>query len=239
MTDTLTDGISSKTVGGRLKQDAQITAAIDSIVDRTRELSAEITDIRPANPELKTDYDQLLATAADGKGRALLYPYIGSGIGNGPLVELADGSVKWDMITGIGVHFLGHSHPGIVRASVEAGLEDTVKHGNLMSGNAAYEFADTLLTQARKNSKLNQIFVTTSGAMANESAVKVCYQKHAPASRVLAFKHCFMGRSVTMCQIGDSAGGRQGIPLTTQVDYMPFWNDVAVEKVGGPTAFID
>jgi 4-aminobutyrate aminotransferase-like enzyme len=50
--------------------------------------------------------------AAD-RGGKLFYDYIGSGIGNGPLVELADGSVKYDFITGIGVHYFGHSHPGV------------------------------------------------------------------------------------------------------------------------------
>ena len=39
--------------------------------------------------------------------------------------------------------------------------------------------------------------------MANESALKVCFQKNAPASRVLAFEHCFMGRSTTMAQLGN------------------------------------
>ena len=34
-----------------------------------------------------------------------------TGLGNGPFVELADGSVKMDMICGIGVHHFGHSHP--------------------------------------------------------------------------------------------------------------------------------
>ena len=36
------------------------------------------------------------------------YASIGTGRGRGPLVELVDGSVKWDMITGIGVHGFGH-----------------------------------------------------------------------------------------------------------------------------------
>jgi 4-aminobutyrate aminotransferase-like enzyme len=56
---------------------------------------------------------------------------------------------------------------------------------------------------------------------------------------VLAFEHCFMGRSVTMAQIGDSAGGRVGIPLSTQVDYIPFYNDAIAEEMGGPSKFTD
>lgn len=227
------------TVGEQIKQDPAIAGAIETIVERVRTHSEQITDIRPPNADLKVTYDELLERAGKVKGRALLYPTIASGVGNGPLVEMADGSVKWDMITGIGVHFLGHSHPEVIRAQAAAALEDTTKHGNLQSGFGAYEFGERLIAHASKNSRLKHAFITTSGAMANESALKVCYQKHYPASRVLAFKHCFMGRSVTMCQIGDSHAGREGIPLSTQVDYMPFWNDVAVEKVGGATKFID
>jgi len=228
-----------QSVGAALRHDPEITKAIDTIVRRVGESSSRITDIRPPRDELKTGYDQLLDRAAAVKGRNLLYPYIASGVGNGALVELNDGSVKWDMITGIGVHFFGHSHPELVRAAVASGVESTAKHGNLTSSMAAFEYGEKLLHHAQRNSNLAHAFVTTSGAMANESALKVCYQKHFPASRVLAFKHCFMGRSVTMCQIGDSAAGREGIPLSTQVDYMPFWNEEAVDKVGGPKNFID
>lgn len=227
------------TVGEQIHQDPAIASAIDTIVDRVRAHAEGITDIRSSHPNLKVTYDQLLERSAKVKGRGLLYPALSSGAGNGALVEMADGSVKWDMITGIGVHFLGHAHPSVIRAQAAAALEDTTKHGNLQSGFGAYEFGEKLVEHASKNSRLRHAFITTSGAIANESALKVCYQKHFPASRVLAFKHCFMGRSVTMAQIGDSHAGREGIPLTTQVDYMPFWNEVAAEKVGGATKFID
>ncbi|RMH30489.1 MAG: aminotransferase class III-fold pyridoxal phosphate-dependent enzyme [Planctomycetota bacterium] len=226
-------------VGEQMRNDPAIASAIETIVERVRAHASQITDIRPANPDLKVSYDDLLERSAAVKGRGLLYPTLSSGAGNGALVEMADGSVKWDMITGIGVHFMGHAHPEVIRAQASAAIEDTTKHGNLQSSFAAYEFGEKLVRLAQRNSRLKHAFMTTSGAMANESALKVCYQKHFPASRVLAFKHCFMGRSVTMAQIGDSHAGREGIPLSTQVDYMPFWNEVAVEKVGGATKFID
>ena len=227
------------TVAQGLREDERIQGAIDTIVDRVAAHSAQITDIRPPDPGLAESFDSFVKRCVDVKGRGLLYPSLHSGAGNGALVEMMDGSVKWDMISGIGVHFMGHAHPAVIRAQAEASVNDTVKHGNLQTGFGAYEFGEKLLSLAGRSSNLSHAFLTTSGAMANESAIKLCYQKNAPASRVLAFKHCFMGRSVTMCQIGDSAAGRQGIPLTTQVDYMPFWNDVAAEKVGGKTAFID
>ncbi|MEX0876751.1 MAG: aminotransferase class III-fold pyridoxal phosphate-dependent enzyme [Phycisphaerales bacterium] len=228
------------TVGGALQQDRAIQDGIDALVERVMEHNRSITDTRPPKPELAESFKDLLERSGAVKGRGLLYPAIGSGAGNGALVEMADGSVKWDMLTGIGVHFLGHGHPGVIRAQMVAGINETSKHGNLQSNFDAYAFGEKLVKLASRGSNLKHAFLTTSGAMANESALKVCYQKHAPASRVLAFEHCFMGRSVTMAQIGDSAGGRQGLPLSTQVDYLPFFNQaIADEKFGGTTGFID
>ncbi len=220
------------TLGESLLADEQIVGAIDTIVERVAAVSAQLTDVRPPRPELKESYKQFMDRAAATRGRPLLYPYIGSGIGNGALVELLDGSVKWDMITGIGVHFFGHSDAELIRASLEASLDDTLKHGNLQSNFEAYAFAETLLAQAGRKSKLSQCFLSTGGALANENALKVCYQKNAPASRVIAFKDCFMGRTVAMAQIGDAAANRVGIPLTTLVDYMPFYSEVEAEQVG-------
>jgi predicted PolB exonuclease-like 3'-5' exonuclease len=47
-----------------------------------------------------------------------------------------------------------------------------------------------------------------------------------------------MGRSVTMSQIGDAAANRVGIPLTTLVDYMPFYDEAAAQRMGR-ARFID
>ncbi len=232
------------TVGQQLFASPALRAAIDAAVGEVGKHSAKITDVRPAREELKVGYDALLKEAADVRGRGLLYPYLGSGVGNGALVELLDGSVKWDMITGIGVHFFGHSDPETIRASMLGAAEDTLQHGNLLSGNGPYEFARVLLDEAKKGSRLKYCFATTSGCMANENAIKICYQKHAPASRVIAFKDCFMGRSVTMSQIGDAAANRIGIPLSTQIDYMPFYDEAAAKRmsagdVSGKTRLID
>ncbi|MBX3363269.1 MAG: aminotransferase class III-fold pyridoxal phosphate-dependent enzyme [Phycisphaeraceae bacterium] len=228
----------AQTVGQSLKHSPAIRAAVDAIVREVQAHSARIVDVRPPVSGAIADYAAMMQRAADVRGRALLYPYLSSGVGNGALIELADGSVKWDMICGIGVHFFGHSDADLVAAAVEAGIDDTVKQGNLQSNFEAYEFAETLLNEAKKQSRLKYCFPCTSGAMANENALKVCYQKHMPASRVLAFKDCFMGRSVTMAQIGDAAAYRVGVPLTVGVDYMPFWDQEAADR-HGHTRYID
>lgn len=237
-------GSAMHTVGSELNSSPAIAAAVDAIVREVASKSARLTDVRPPVAELRDSYDAFMKRAADVRGRALLYPYLGSGIGNGALVELMDGSVKWDMICGIGVHFFGHSDGEMIRAGVQGALCDTLQHGNLQSGFEAYRFAEVLLAEAKKHSRLKYCYSSTSGCMANENAIKVCYQKHAPASRVVAFKDCFMGRSVTMSQIGDAAANRVGIPLSTQVDYMPFYDEAVAKRmsagdVSGQTKFID
>ncbi len=232
MTQTMKPAAAPRTNGNDLAGSPVVRAAISQILAEVRARSARITDIRPPAAGLKEQYKAFMQRAADTRGRALLYPYLGSGIGNGALVELMDGSVKWDMITGIGVNFFGHSDPETIEASIEGSLGDFVMHGNLQGNFEAYEFAETLLAEARKNSRLKYCFCATSGCMANENALKVCYQKHAPAGRVIAFKDCFMGRSVTMSQIGDTAAYRVGIPLTTPVDYMPFYDPAEAARIG-------
>src|SRR5262245_7595388 len=154
------------TLGQQLHDSPGVRAAIGQIIGELKAKSAQITDIRPARADLKQTYDDLLARATAVRGRGLLYPYIGSGIGNGALVELADGSVKWDMICGIGVHFFGHSDPGLAEAALASGLDDTLKHGNLSSNFEPYEFMEVLLREAGRNSKLKHCYLSTSGAMA-------------------------------------------------------------------------
>ena len=111
-------GAGVATVGEQLAASPAVNAAVDALVAEVRRHSAQITDVRPPQGALKETYEGLMNRAADVRGKPLLYPYIGSGIGNGALVELADGSIKWDLITGIGVHFFGHSDPDLTAAAV-------------------------------------------------------------------------------------------------------------------------
>jgi 4-aminobutyrate aminotransferase-like enzyme len=227
------------THGQAIRQSPVVRSAIDAIVAEVQAQTADLVDVRPPQDELRVSYDELVKAAGDTRGWPLLYPMLGSGAGNGVFVELADGSVKWDLVAGIGVHFFGHSSPRIVRAQLESSLEDTTKHGNLQSGTLPYEFAKRLIALAGRKSDLKYAYLTTSGAMANECALRICMQKRAPGHRVLAFKNCFMGRSLTMTSIGDNAAARDGLPVNTAVDYIPFWSDTGAEKLGGKTKFID
>ncbi len=224
----------SLTQGEQLRRSPAVQNAISAIAAEVKARQLKINDVRgPLSPSAAQSYQQFLESVSEARGRALLYPYIGSGLGNGPWVELADGSVKLDMITGIGVQFFGHSDPEMVQTALEAATGDVVMQGHLQANEDAFRFGETLLEHAKRCSRLAHVFLCNSGVMANENALKVCFQKHAPASRVIAFADCFMGRSWSMAQIGDAAANRQGLPLNVLVDYVPFFNAAQAKQSGG------
>ena len=207
-----------------LASDPAVAGHIDAIVEALRASQASLTGARPADPARKESFDAAMKRVAAVRGRGPIMPYLGTGRGNGPLVELADGSVKWDMLNGIGVHMFGHGDPRMVAAALRAGLSDLCMQGNLTSNADSVAFAEFMVQEAARSSDLAHCFVSNSGCMVNEAALKACMQKTGGAPRVIAFQDCFLGRSVTMSQIGDSAPYRQGIALSTQVDYMPFFD---------------
>ncbi|MGA1043611.1 MAG: aminotransferase class III-fold pyridoxal phosphate-dependent enzyme [Phycisphaerales bacterium] len=213
-----------------LAANARVDGAVAVLIEELRQAQARLTGAQPAKAALAESYKGWLDRNAAVRGRASWYPYVGSGLGNGPLVELLDGSVKWDMIGGIGVHLFGHGDPDLCEVAVRAGLSDLVQQGNLQFNGDSIEFAELLVAEAEKCSNLAHCFVSNSGCMVNEAALKVCQQKTGAAPRIIAFAGCFMGRSTTMSQIGDAAGYRQGIPLNTLVDYLPFYDATLGER---------
>jgi len=76
----------------------------------------------------------------------------------------------------------------------------------------------------RKGAALKHCFLSSSGAMANENAFKILFQKKEPAARRLAFERCFAGRSMVTAQVTDNPGNRKGLPKVMNVDYVPFFN---------------
>jgi acetylornithine/N-succinyldiaminopimelate aminotransferase len=171
---------------------------------------------------MKEDYRKALEVMAEDKGRPNYFEYLASGLGSGPWIQLADGSVKMDLITGIGIHFLGHSHPAVVSAMLDACASDVLQ-GNLQPGVEAYELTRLVLSNVGSRSKLHHASLACSGTMANENAIKIIRQKHFPATRIFAFTDCFAGRSTTMAEITDSPKYREGQPVYGEVTYLPFY----------------
>ena len=183
---------------------------------------AGLSGPRPPRADLQAGFQQLLERLSIARGGAPYFPYLGSGLGNGPWVELADGSVKLDFIAGIGVHGLGHSHPLLLQSGIRAALQDTVMQGNLQQHVPSLELCERLLKLARgQGAALEHCLLSTSGAMANENALKIAFHNRAPADRVLALDNCFAGRSIAMAQLTDRPQYRTGIPTALAVDYIP------------------
>jgi 4-aminobutyrate aminotransferase-like enzyme len=209
----------------RLRGDPRITSARALLLEALASNQLMIDGVRPPDPALRAGYADLIAQTELVRGGRLLYPYLASGLGRGALVELADGSVKYDLIAGVGTHHLGHSHPAVVSAAIDAALMDTVMEGNLQSSVAGQAFAREVRNAATESgAPLAHCFVSTSGAMACENALKIAFQARYPADRVLAFTGCFAGRTLATVQITDRPAFRDGLPRTLAVDYVPFFD---------------
>lgn len=210
---------SSNLAAFQFKQDSRVIQAKQLLNEAIHDHQKTFKAIRPPKLECIQSYQDTLEIFQEIRGGKLYFPYIGSGWGNGPLVELLDGSVKYDMINGIGPHFWGHSDSNLLSIAIDAALNDTVMQGHLQQNIDALLISQLLI----QSSGLNHCFLSSSGAMANENALKLAFHKKFPAHRILAFERCFMGRTLSLSQITDKPAFREGLPVQLAVDYIPFY----------------
>lgn len=206
----------------RFRADPRVQEAEKLLLDALADAQADWVGPLPADEGLVEQSQELLRRLADARGGATYFPYLASGLGRGPWVELTDGSVKLDFISGIGVHGLGHSHPALLSAGLRAALEDTVMQGNLQQHRPSVEMCERLVALAgRQGGGLEHCLLTTSGAMANENALKIAFHNRAPADRLIALDNCFAGRTIATAQLTDRPQYRAGVPTALAVDYLP------------------
>ena len=195
-----------------------IELLVKDVLERTKHITAP----RPPDRAKTLQYKQALRQVESLRGRGLFYPYIGSGLGRGPLVELEDGSVKLDFICGIGVHILGHSHPEILKSAIKGALEDVVMQGHLQANGIYIQCLKKLVSLAGRNSRLAYGWLCPSGSMANENALKVIRQKKKGARFILAFERAFAGRTTLMAEITHNPKIKEGLPVYNEVLRLPF-----------------
>ncbi len=212
-------------VSSVLRQSARFVSAKSELLASILEASSTIRGIRPSSTssEVRELFQSAIRGFAKDRGRDLYFPFLASGLGSGPWVELVDGSVKFDMITGIGIHFFGHSHPALIEEMIE-GLPSDIMQGNLEPGIEMRDLLRALLSRVGEGSRLAHGWLMCSGTMVNEVALKIVRQKKFPATKVLAFKDCFAGRSTAMQEITDNPGYRQGQPTYGEVFYLSFYD---------------
>lgn len=209
-------------LGDALRADPRVAEAKRLLREAVADHSAALTDVCGPNSSLKGDFDAMLAEYTKLRGAPPFWPYLSAGLGNGPYVQLADGSVKLDFIGGIGVYGCGHNHPGMIDASVDAAIEDVAMQGNLQLHPPSIRMIQELCALASSGgAPLMHCMLTTSGAMANENALKLALHKASPATRILAFDNAFAGRSLALAAITDRPAYRKGLPLVLEVDYLP------------------
>ncbi len=200
-----------------------LNQAIDELVQLRKVQVSHIDGIRAADPEKKEAFKKLMEDFSRVRGRPLFYKYAGTGLGNGPYVELKDGSVKLDFINGIGVHIFGHSHPTVLKASVKASLSDVLMQGHLQMNDEYLNFSQKVLSLA-KGSRLKHGWICPSGSMANENALKMARQKNSPARYIIAMKDSFAGRTTMMAEVTDNPKYKVGLPTYNEVLRIPFFD---------------
>ncbi len=211
-------------LGTKLKESKKIDDLLNEAVKEVIAVSEKIEGVRDPQPEYKDAAQKEITEIGTLRGRPLFYPYLGTGVGRGPYTEVNDGSVKLDLINGIGIHLMGHSHPKVIKAALKGALNDVVMQGHLEPNGEYLDFSRRIASLASKNSNLKYAWLTTCGTMANENALKAARQKNTPARMVLAFENAFAGRSTMMAELTDNPAYKVGLPDYNEILRIPYYD---------------
>ncbi len=179
--------------------------------------------IKSPDSNKKNQLNDYLNEFQNNRGRDFFYPYLSTGRGHGPFTEIQDGAIKYDLICGIGPNLLGHSHPLYIQAHLEAATADSVMCGNLLPYPHAKEMAEKIVSHVSA-SKLKHFWFSGSGSFANDTALKMVWQKQAPRYRLIAFEGAFAGRSIATQDITQNPAYRVDMPKLLEVDYIPHFD---------------
>ncbi|MBL7544998.1 MAG: aminotransferase class III-fold pyridoxal phosphate-dependent enzyme [Bdellovibrionaceae bacterium] len=211
-------------IGQQLLSSQKINQLIQDLTTEVEKTNQQLTGIKAPANEFQENGKKWMDLAGQFRGRPLHYPYMGSGAGRGPYVELEDGSIKLDLINGIGIHLFGHSHPRVIKAALKGAIMDVVIQGNLEPNKEYVAYTKKLVELASKKSNIKYAWLATCGTMANENALKLSRQKKSPARMILGFKNAFAGRSTMMAEVTDNPAYKQGLPDYNEVLRIPFFD---------------
>jgi 4-aminobutyrate aminotransferase-like enzyme len=209
----------------------------EAVRDAARALIETVLEEAPQRSLTPKQYDAAIRAVERQRGRPLLFPMIAGGFGRGARVQLADGTTKLDFIGGIGVYAFGHGDTDLLEQAVVAAASDVLLQGHLMPGPEYTRLTRALLRHA--GPRLKHAWLALSGAMANENALKMIYQKKAPADRVIVFEGAFHGRTLAMAELTDRPGYREGLPLRGNVLHIPFYQPGVPDSTERSLAALD
>lgn len=139
--------------------------------------------------------------------------------GEGSLVYDADGNEYLDCLAGIAVASVGHGNERVVRALTEQASRLIAFAQNIGSDKRT-EFVDKLFTFVRP--PLKRVFLSNSGAEANEAALKWA-RAATGRKRFIAAERGFSGRTMGVLPLTWEASYREPFaPFSTPVDFVPY-----------------
>ncbi len=139
--------------------------------------------------------------------------------GEGSRVQTADGRWYWDFYGGHAVALIGHSHPTWRRIVAEQ-AERLVFYSNVVHCPIRTAACRALVEFAPEN--LSRVFLSNSGAEANETALKLA-RHHTGRTEVVAFEGSFHGRTLGALAVTHSEKYRRyALPEYGHTRFVPF-----------------
>jgi len=215
------------TTSARVRKAA--AALVDALRDEASKQAREIDGTK----------DMLHALAEIGAIRAqpAALPLLSAGAGEGASVVLADGRPVLDLVSGIGPYAFGHDDQDLLETAAIAAAKDVAFQGHVLPGPEYLKLSQMLARLA--GPRLEHVWLSLSGSMANENAWKILLQKKAPAARCLAFEHSFHGRTLAMAELTDRPEYREGLPPMNFVDRIPFFDPTDPESTQKSVAALE
>ncbi|MFZ0218010.1 MAG: acetylornithine transaminase [Candidatus Dormiibacterota bacterium] len=154
--------------------------------------------------------------------------------GSGTTVKDAQGKEYLDLVAGIAVNILGHSHPALQQALAEQSSQ-LVHTSNLYYSAPQVALAKRLV----ELSFPSRVFFGNSGAEANEAAIKIARKwgklHKDGAYRIITAEKSFHGRTLaTATATGQPKYSAAFAPLPEGFDYVPYGDLDAVKAATGP-----
>ncbi|MCL2370875.1 MAG: acetylornithine transaminase [Firmicutes bacterium] len=162
-------------------------------------------------------------------------------------IERGEGAVLYDtsdksyidFVAGIAVNCLGYNHPKLVEA-ISTQAAKLIHISNVYYNEPQARLIEALV----KKSIFDRVFLSNSGAEANECAVKLIrkyfYWRGEKRFKIVTATGSFHGRTMaTLTLTGQPKYADPYVPLLPEVEYVPF-NDIAALKaaVDGDTAAV-
>jgi acetylornithine aminotransferase len=141
--------------------------------------------------------------------------------GSGSTVWDADGKPYLDLVAGIAVCLLGHSHPAVT-AAVTAQLGSLEHVSNLYATEPSVALAEQLLARLAPDQQADaRVFFCNSGAEANETALKIA--RRTGRTGIIAAEKGFHGRTLGALSITGQPSKRAPFePLLPDVTFVPY-----------------